>query len=491
MAGSVIWRRRIAGLRSRQIGKSARDIDLPLPVNGLNVKASTSELAGVYAARMENLRSDGVQLELRAPYARGISDDSALNRIPYEFGDRPRYVNLRPLLIDSDNASIEIPGDVDAMAAYISSNVLIADRTGNNIVRYDGTTITPAVFTLPDASTLSGHDGIISHQDRIYLWKTNGLLQFWYGDVGAVQGAVLNFPLDRLGNITGAIARLMSLTIDAGNSYNDALCIITTTGDIVVYEGNDPGDAQNWQLSIRLRATPPLSRHGFARVGSDVWMLTASGLVSIAETLSTGILALVSNISLPISDRITQLAASGVGEWQMHTAADGSKIIVNYWLNGAAEQFMFDVQSKSWSTATIPARRWHNLGRLTQFTDGGGVIGTLLLADDTSEPKTAILHTGWFRMPQAGVITYVKPAFLAKGPVTVKVAVLVDHDESAAAIAERTITMTLSPDNPPDAGGTAMLSETIGVGAAGDVFQFRIEVTATWLKIVNMRLGVL
>ena len=484
------WRRRVAGLRQRGIHQTGREIDMPLPLSGLNVKASTSELAGVYAARMENLRSDGVQLELRAPYAAGDIDDKALTRIPFEFGGAPRYVNLRQNFMDTSNALINLPGDVDAMAAYISSNVLIADASGNSIVRYDGTTFSGVAFTLPDASTLAGHDGIISHQDRMYLWKTNGALQFAYGDVGAVQGAVNIFPLDQLGNITGSVAQLMSLTIDAGSNYNDALCIITPTGDVVVYEGNNPSDSTAWQLSIRLRAAPPLSRHGFARVGPDIWMITASGLVSIGDTLRTGVLALVSNLSLPISDRIIKLAASGVGEWQMHVAADGSKVIVNYWLNGSAEQFIFDIQSKAWSTATMPARRWHNLARLTQFTNSKGVLCTLLDADDTSEIKTAVLHTGWFRMPQAGQVAYVKPSFLSKGPVTARIAVLVDHNESAAEIAERTITVPMSHDDPPDPGGTAMLSDLVAIGATGDVFQFRIEVAAEWLKIVNIRFGV-
>jgi hypothetical protein len=52
---------------------------------------------------------------------------------------------------------------------------------------------------------------------------------------------------------------MLTLTVDAGFNTNDVLCIATNTGDLVLYGGLDPGDADDWNLVARVKAAPPVS----------------------------------------------------------------------------------------------------------------------------------------------------------------------------------------------------------------------------------------
>lgn len=476
--------------RQRGGGREAREVDFPIPLQGLFVDAKSADVSGLYAAKLNNFRTDGVLIETRRQSVLGAADQLVLQRIPFQFGASPRYIDLRADQAECAGQIFARAFNGKAMAAYMSSQAIIADGLDDPI-RYDGTGFATAVFTTTTGVSPASFDGCIAHQDRLFFWRTNGTLEFYYGDVGAVMGALDLFPLDRLGNIEGSILSMISLTQDAGANSNDTLAIMTTTGDVVTYTGQDPGDSNNWSIGGRFKSAPPLSRFGMTRAGSDIWMMTALGVVSIADSISQGALSLVSEISAPISDEILDLAlADPDAEWQMHAAADGSMIIINYFNASVQRQFIWNVKSRAWATADLPARRWHNLALKTEYTNGIGQLGTFVEDKNGSEVITATWHSSWFKIGGKGRIAYIVPNIIAKGQLVVKVAVLSDRNETASDVLESEQVVTLVPDNPADPGGTVILDGEIGIGAVGKSFQLRIEVTATWAQIVGMRAGI-
>ncbi|TXH18611.1 MAG: hypothetical protein E6R03_01815 [Hyphomicrobiaceae bacterium] len=464
----------------------SREIDIPLPTRGLFVDASTSDVSGLYAAVLHNFRSNGLKLETRRQATLGPVDQVAVQRIPFEFGLSPRYVDLRATQAECAGQTFTRAFDGNAMAAYISSQVVIADGLDDPLL-YNGTAFQLAVFTVTTGASPDAFDGVIAHHDRLYFWKTNGVLEFYYGDVGAVSGPLTRFPLDRLGNITGGIQSMMSLTMNAGVDTNDALAIITTTGDVVIYEGLDPGDSTLWQLSTRLKVAPPVSRFGMTRVGGDVWMMTTKGVVSMQETIARGVLSLVNEVSRPISEEILDLVAEGPAEWQLHTAADGSQIIINYFSATRQRQFIWHTDSRAWSTAGIDARRLHNLVLSTDFTSGAGRLGSLIRTKTGSEQIAMVWWSSWFKLGRHGHVAAIIPKIIAAGPLSVTAAVLSNRNATLSDIAEASQTVTVSPENPADPGSLITLNDLIPVGAVGSEFQLRLEITATWAEIVEMK----
>lgn len=478
-------RRRAAMRQARGQGGAARarEIDVPLPLNGLFADAKSSEISGLYAARLENWRPNGASIEIVPSYS--LNDERTRRRVPYEFGLSSVYITLGSVNVEADGASFTRKMAENASVGYISAQAIMAD--GQSLpLRFNGSTIEECAYTTTTGVDAGIFDGVLVHHDRPYFWQHEGTLEFYYGGVGAVQGELTRFPLSRLGNITGQIASLVSLTQDASENLNDSLCVLTTTGQIVIYEGTNPGDASDWRLAGRVKAAPPVGRFSFVNVGGDVWMLTRSGLVSVLESLRRGQLALVGNLARPISDDIRALVATG-GEWQLHTSAQGEYVIANHYLDGVSRQFIYDVEAQAWETADYPARRWHNLAGNTEFTTADGRLGRL---GEGTVTRTAEWWSSWFRVPRAAEIKYLTPTILGTGPVTVTVAVLSDHNKTAADIAEATQTVTLDPEDPADPGGIVSMSDPIAIDAVGEVFQIRMSVQAAQAEIVNVKAGI-
>ena len=466
---------------------AARDVSLPLPIGGLFSEASNAEMRAVYAGEMLNWKSTGALLETRPQAILSDGPSSAVQRIPFEFSGRSLYIETTPNQASAGAATFARSFDGRASVAYISGRAIIADGRDDPLT-FDGTTFAPSAFTTETAVTQDEFDGIVAHHDRPYLWKRGGDLEFYYGDVGAVTGALQRFPLGRLGNITGSISEIASLTVDAGHGMNDVLAIMTSTGQVVIYEGLDPGDAQDWRLLSRIKVAPPASSRSFTQIGSDAWMLTTSGIISVGESLRQGAMALVSKISRPILDEILRAIEEG-GDWQLHTSADSSFSVINRTYLGVSQQWVYYLESGSWATADYPADVWHNLGQATGFTAQDGCLGKITRSQTAGEPMLATLHTGWFRAGTSGLAS-ITPTILAKGPLAIRIAVLTDHNETASDLAEAWQTVTIDPNNSGDGIETIAISDTIGLDAVGDVYQLRLEVTARWAQIVNITLAV-
>lgn len=485
-------RRRQQRNAARSSGRGiARVISVPLPLSGLFAESKNAEFSGLYASELINLKSNGMSLEVGKSYTLGSTQDTALRRIPFEFGAKSQYVRIRSTRLLTDTTSFDRAVSADASIGYISSQLLIADGQGA-VVSYDGETFTERTFTTSAGADAETLDGVLVHQDRPFFWKTDGALEFYYGDVGAVQGTLDRFPLDRLGNITGQIRGMASLTMSDGESINDNLCIMTTTGYIVIYQGLDPSDPMDWRQIARVKAAPPIAKDGFANIGGDIWMITPSGIVSVLDSLSQGVLALVGNVSRPVADLVRERAQKEDGRWQLHVAADGEQVIINHHRSADdTVQFVYSPENRVWSMSTYPATYWHNLGLKTEFTTDGMLLATLGEASADSVPIKAVWQSNWFNLRRSSEIKYLVPTIIANSPLEVRLVVLSDHDGTAADIAEAEQTMIVQPDEAGGPGEQVALNERFAVDAVGESFQIRIEVTSTWAEIVKMDAGVL
>lgn len=460
----------------------AREVPVPLPLRGLFVEGKTSEISGMYAAKLENWRSNGFSVELRQAAELQESTAGVIQRIPYSFGANPSLICVKSGSVIGNGISQVYTSTGKLSAAYISGNALLAGGA-EGPATFDGSMWWLGGFTTTTGLSPTEFTGVIAHHDRPFFWKEGDDLDFYYGGVGAISGALVQFPLGRLGNIEGTIVGLRSMTVDAGHGMNDVLAIFTSAGNIVAYEGLNPGDTADWRQLNRLKVAPPVSQHAFVQVGGDTWMLTSAGVVSVIDTLRQSKQALVNTVSRPVQKELRAQVEEG-GEWSMHLAANGSAVIVNRVFNGIATQHILATDSNAWFTATYPAADWYSLGQETGFTD---LSGNRWLLTGQSEEITAIWHSSWFRLPRAGGIEYLVPTILANGPLTMTIAVLTDHDETAADVAEATQTVTISPDDPADVNGQVSINEEIAIDAVGDVFQIRMEVTAAWAEMVSLK----
>lgn len=484
-----MMRDRIAALQRRRRqaqAPAAQPIDIPLPLRGLFVQAKTASVSNMYASDLLNFRSNGVSIQLRPSEVwQGRATSDVIQRIPYEFGGQSIYIELSPTKAVAGSDKITRAFNGRAAWGTNSSNVVIADGLGQPM-RFDGSVFAQAEFTAVSGPHPEDCDGILFHHDRPYLWKSDGALEFLYGDVGAVGGPLSVFPLGRLGNITGGIKTMVSLTVDAGNGVNDWLCIITTTGQLIIYQGFDPSDSSDWQLVARIDGAVPVGARAFCQVGADAWMLTPQGVVSIREAIQTSVLALVSEFTQPIKDEIVTLIEEGPADWQMLTAKDGSFVVVSRVKDGVAQQYIYDIASRSWAPADYAARDWHNLAGKPEITGFDGRLGKLRIGG-SERAFTGRWVSSWFEVGRARAVNYLEPTIIAEGPLEVRVVVLSDRQDRPADIAEAEQTFYLEPEE--GGGNRVTLSDIIPVDASGTTFQITLEVTARWAEITGLKAG--
>lgn len=485
---------RMAGRRRARASRGVRNDrsqPIPLPLKGLFIEADNAEMGSQFAARLVNWRSDGTSLVLRPQIETVNSGAGVLQEFYYEFEPNQIYVQVSATGLtsrfqanDAVQANHFQASSGQGSWTTLSSTAIYTDA-GNAPLIYDGTSFAVSSFTTDTGVEISTFDKTVAHHDRIYFWDSDGPCEFYFGEVGAITGALTRFPLSRLGNVTGKIAEMKSLTVDAGHGMNDVLCILTTTGQMIIYEGLNPGDANDWRLNSRIQSAPPASKFVFAQVGSDLWMLSHNGIQSVSDVIRRGQAAAVSPITRPITDEIIRRieADTDLSRWQLHMSSDASMVIVNRFDGTAAEQWIYYTESMTWATADLDVIWWGNFNKQTRgVTSNGDTVVLKRIVDVDGEKILGIWRSSWIRMAPGTKINSITPTIVTNSAATITLAVLSDHDETSQDITEATQTVTIQPDNPGE--GVVALNETFGCDASGTVFQIRIAVRAAWAKLV-------
>lgn len=157
---------------------------------------------------------------------------------------------------------------------------------------FDGTTLTPMAFTIsdgldPPSQIPFDNDrfiGVTTFKGRAFYWE-EASQSFYFCDVGSFQGEVFEFDLSTVLSVGGNIKSIFSWTNDAGTGPDDLLCIIFDTGELLLYQGDDPSSVSFWEIVGRFLIPDPLSIRCHVKYGSDVIIMTRDGYVNLTTIL--------------------------------------------------------------------------------------------------------------------------------------------------------------------------------------------------------------
>lgn len=119
---------------------------------------------------------------------------------------------------------------------------------------------------------------------RMFYWQANSSTAY-YCAAGAYQGAVTALPFDMLAS--GSLINMFQWTVDGGNGVDDLAVFVFETGDVLVYNGDDPA-AASWSLVGKFRIGKPLGYRATAQIGGSHIILTTDGYVDITTLLRSG-----------------------------------------------------------------------------------------------------------------------------------------------------------------------------------------------------------
>jgi hypothetical protein len=242
---------------------------------------------------------------------------------------------------------------------------------------YDGTTLSAAGFTGTAMNTLSGVGGF---NNRMYFWTGNDP-SFWYGPVQGIAGVLANFPLSMVTSYGGNLIAVEVLSYDGGTGIDDYTCFFMSSGEVLMYQGTDPSNPNNWALVGRYQIPAPVAQRGITRYGGDVYIITEND----HQQLSKLFIALKLGETAPrtkISGAAKQafLMGSFLPGWQALYYPRGTRMIYNIPNpDGTFSQHIFNTSTQAW--CRFRSNNAYCFGIYNEALYFGAAKGTVLQAD--------------------------------------------------------------------------------------------------------------
>ena len=285
-----------------------------------------------------------------------------------------------------------------------------------------------ADYTTPIGMALSdqqlGLTGIPSRFVQAVVWKSRlwfvekDSSRAWYMPVNSLYGTAAAFDFGVRMRSGGALAGLYNWSYDAGNGLDALLVGISSSGDVVIYQGTDPTSVSTFGLKGTWSVgAVPYGRRLATDFGGDMLVMSLLGLVPLSK-LVVGQPVVGGDRSVYLTDKVSNyfaLAAQSnrlLQGWQvvLHPA-EGALMLLLPTGNGAACQpLVMPFSTRGWwpyrDLPIYSAQSWGGDlyfgtpdGRVCWHT--GYVDGVLLSTPDAYEPVKFSCLTGFSNLGNA------------------------------------------------------------------------------------------
>lgn len=348
----------------RPIERATSVLTLPPLTGGLNTRDPPPSLGSLFALEMDNWISRGGTLETRKGYtvwATGMNGPvhSLLTYSPPSTGAQRAFAVADGAMYDiSASGAVGSPvmtglGTSPWSAANFTNSAgsfLIAVSPGTAMRRYDGASWT-SVPTLGPLST-DTLAAVVVYQGRLFFLQESSL-SFWFLPAGAISGTAQEF---RVGQVLPQGGRLVAAgvwTLDAGRGLDDHLVLVSSRGEVVVYQGIDPTSATDWKLVGVYTVAKPIGPRSVAKFGGDLVLLTDRGLFLLSRALQSATVERTAAVTDAIAPSISTYARfySGVFGWEPVLVPQENLLLINV-PAPQSEQFVFELTSRAWSRFT-------------------------------------------------------------------------------------------------------------------------------------------
>jgi hypothetical protein len=390
-------------------GYRVKAVSVPAPVGGLNSRDSIDAMAPTDALIMSNFFPTVEKVTLRDGYTSfctGIGTGNVETLVEHNAGANRQLLaigsNGTLYQIDSGTAVSKKTGLANGRAESIEfNNHTIFVPSGADVpFSWDGSSASNLSITLSDSVNANTLTGVHAHKNRVYYWTGTSQNFYHSATVDTFQGNFTKFPVGLVGTFGGNIIMINTLTIDGGEGVDDLLCIIMTSGEVLLYSGSNP--ASDFSLVGTFRIAEPINeKRAIAKLGGDVIVMTKEGYLPLSQVVRQDI---VGNKAAAISEKIrgtviSQVKATGTSTgWQVFVSPDGDKVYFNY-PTGDLDPFnqhVFNPIIRAWCIfENLPAHVWGQFNGDTFFGSSGGVVFKVTGDADNGENIVGDLATAY------------------------------------------------------------------------------------------------
>jgi hypothetical protein len=308
---------------------------MPPPIGGWNARDQFDAMDPTDAVQLDNWFPDAGGVSVRRgfqSYATNVGSAAVATLAEFNSGGTRKFLAASSGHIWDISVSGSSPTSLGSgFTSDQWQTVNFLNRTffmnGVNTMQvFDGTTLGNATFTGVTLSTLVGG---WQYQQGLYFWQNNST-GFWYSQLNSISGTLSFFDLAPFSPNGGNVVAITSITHDGGNGVLDFLAVILSSGDTLLYYGNDPSQLQAWQLVGRYRLSPPVSPRAVTTYGGDSFITTYDDHVMIEQqlvALKVGSLPPRSKVSTAVQMAVQ--ANKGAFGWQALYYPRGRALIFN------------------------------------------------------------------------------------------------------------------------------------------------------------------
>lgn len=279
---------------------------------------------------------------------------------------------------------------------------------------YNGSTLSSLSIT--GGSTVSNYINVTAHARRLFFIVKNSLT-YDYLSVETIGGTASTVDLTAYCKRGGYLVAAASWTVDSGDGVNDVLAFITSQGEVLAFQGTNPGDANAWSLIGVFSTSAPIGYKCFANEGSELYVLTTEGPRALSAILR-GQEGSQTLRNIEPTFKAAASSFSATAGWQVINVLGNKLMLFNVpaTSNGTYHQYVWSLETEGWCKFT----NWnatnfvsHNGALyccgadakvyqcLTGTTDGGGVInGDIKIAFNylggrNSEKQVVMVRPVW------------------------------------------------------------------------------------------------
>ena len=410
------------------------------PVKGWNTRDALDAMDPADAVILQNWFPDAGGAIVRngfAPYAYGMGTDPVNTLAEFYSGGTRKFIAA----CGGSFYDVSAGGAVGAAlasgfstqpwqtVAFLSKLFFFNGSDAAQI--YGGSTFSNASFSGVTTSTLVGG---IAYQNRLLMWATAST-GFWYAALNSISGSVSFFDLSPFTPHGGNLTAAATFSHDGGNGVLDFVVFMMSSGDCLLYYGNDPGDINNWQLVGIYRISPPVSPRAVCNYGAEAFVTTFDDHVPLQQQLAAlrdGRLPPRSKVSSAVQAAV-QANLNGFG-WQALYYPAGRRLIFNIPnTDGTFSQHVQNTEiTYTDSTTGVTASPWCEFINMNAYTWGlfdnglyfGAADGQIFQADTGTLDDTSAIQANaqqsWntFGDPQRKRFTAARPVMQITGAAT-------------------------------------------------------------------------
>jgi len=328
-------------LVNQQLASLSTMTGVAAPIGGWNTRDSLSAMPNIDAVELDNwFPTSGSVVSRNGFESFSTGFPSAPETIvEYNSGVLQEMVaasGSKLYTVDDAGAKTEIgTGLSNARWQTANFNSFLLLVNGADTPRsWNGTILSTLTITLKDGggtpivgTTSADMEGINIFKNRVYMWSTSEQ-RFFVGGVNAIQGDFTEFPLSRISQLGGSLLAMGTITRDGGSGADDLACFIMSTGEVIIYNGDNPTDANSWALEGRYRIPRPVSVRGVCQYKGDLKVITENDFTSVLEVIAQGGIDVNPSKLTGAVSTAFRTYSSNYG-WQALTYTRGDMLIMN------------------------------------------------------------------------------------------------------------------------------------------------------------------